>query len=1002
MAIKSLETRLDEMTQVKSQAPGIQTTEYYAPEVPVDNSVPPLTDAEPLALPNPALGDTPIEMPAETSIAKPVLVAGGGPSVLREIVKGAEREAKKAMAEKPEAIAPSFGRVEPSLGVPQPVKREGELLIPEASDVQTQAVKAAVEARAAAREAGQETTRMPPEEVFNTTRMYDNIADIVNGTADAFGIKTERVTVDQIKTKANELGIDDKFINHLLTNGTQMAGNATNVYRAMQVLEESAKVLDELFAKVNAGQASEVDMLKLRQQITMHGLIQKSVKGLQTETARALAIMRVPRDANTQVIRQILDENGGAQSLQDLARAYMRTGLTPADKNRLLEKSMFDTVKDVWFTTWINGMLSSPVTHAKNIVGNMAFSMYRIPEQMLASAFSKMPDALRVGRESLNPLSPNFNRTLPMSKDDLIEFGDLISDMESFSYTVNNAFKRASLAFKNNAPVDGRSKMELEGRYDRNIDASTFGLSEDKWLGKAATLYGKAITLPGRMLMTEDEFFKSVFFDNYFRNAVNRRVRDTYKTAIEAGDNEASALAKSEIVARDLYANPPEDLTESALDYARRGTFTMDLPPGLAKLERMVQTPFLKMFVPFFRTPANIMLEVVERSPFAPVSSRFRQDFAKGGPARDLALAKVTLGSMAMWGMTEMAANGYIVGTGPMRKADKEAFKRAGGQPYSFVLPKAGFSEEQLQRLSSIGKVSLSDDKVYLSFAGLEPVGAMLAIGADYANFARYSDEADKINEVFGGSVYAMYNYMSNQPALQGFSDVMRLVGGVWGGEVNVEDFINGLSKQVGTFAIGGSPLGAYSSAVAAIERYLDPEVSDTSIKGLDLPIGVAGFYEAYLRAISRVPYYSDKLEPRLNLWGDTDMSGRGAADELIMPTRVTFGQFSPVDDELFQLGSPISMPTRVIDGVELDSRQYNQLLTIYAKELGAKQQLTELISTPGYTILRNGVKQQVIKKTHEELISNARKILVSRDPVLQNKIQVLKNMKQDNIFAKP
>ena len=541
MAIKSLDARLDEMTKVQRSAPGIQTTEYYEPaEVPVQNAIPPLTDEEPMALPNESLGDNPVELAAaDPGIEKPVLVAGVGSAGLREMVRAVEKKSKQAMEAKPEAVTPSFGRVEPTLGVPEPIKREGEMLIPEASPEQTLKLQQAIEARRTAREAGQVTTGKPPEEAFNTTRMPENIGDIVNGTADALGIQVKPVTFAEIKAKATELGIDDKFVNRLISDSGQMVGNATNVYRAMQVLEESSKVLDEMFTKVNSGLATEVDMLKLRQQITMHGLIQKSVKGLQSDTARALAIMRVPRDSNTQIIRQILDENGSAQSLQDLARAYMRTGLSQADKNRLLEKGFLSTVKDVWFATWINGMLSSPVTHAKNITSNIAFGLYRIPEQMLATAFSRMPDALRVGRESLNPLSPKFKQTLPMSTDDLLELGDFMTDLESFSYTVNNAFKRASLAFKNNAPTDGRSKLELEGKYDRNIDAATFGLSEDKMLGKAATLYGKAITLPGRMLMTEDEFFKSIFFDNYFRNAANRRVRQTYKTAIEAGDNEA-------------------------------------------------------------------------------------------------------------------------------------------------------------------------------------------------------------------------------------------------------------------------------------------------------------------------------------------------------------------------------------------------------------------------------------------------------------------------------
>ncbi len=42
--------------------------------------------------------------------------------------------------------------------------------------------------------------------------------------------------------------------------------------------------------------ATDADKLMLRQQVAFHGMIQKGVKGIQTETARALAVFRIPRD----------------------------------------------------------------------------------------------------------------------------------------------------------------------------------------------------------------------------------------------------------------------------------------------------------------------------------------------------------------------------------------------------------------------------------------------------------------------------------------------------------------------------------------------------------------------------------------------------------------------------------------------------------------------------------------------------------------------------------
>jgi hypothetical protein len=999
MAIEPIEKRIEGMTTpriVTSTAPGI-TVSY-----PVDTPVPANEPEVEFAPPDVAAGEQEIQMPVEPDMTKAVLVAGTGG--LRGILQKGSKEAMDRAAAKPDASKVPIAPIEiADDGLPTLVKKDGQTLVPEAPSETVNVFDAAIQARAAQRAAGELPTPKPPEEAFNTTRMPDNVADIINGTSDALGIETKRVTFTEIRNKAADLGIDEKFLNRLLTPDGKMMPNAVDTYRAMQVLEQSAQELDRLFTKVNAGTATESEMLQLQQQITMHGMIQKSVKGLQSETARALAIMRVPRDATTDIIRQTLDEAGGEKSLRDLARAYMATGLSPAAKSKMLERSMFETVKDVWFTTWINGLLSSPVTHARNIVGNAGFGIYRMPERMLAGLFSRMPDSMRVARESMNPFSPLFKNIDPLSARERVELDEVLNTMQALSGTISDGWRLASKAFKENAPSDPLSKLELTGRYGpRDINAATFGQADDTLLGKGINLYGKAITLPGRALMAEDEFFKGIFYQNALRDQIGRRARSVYRQAVEAGDDEAAALAKAEIEVRDLFANTPDDISQAALEAARRGTFTMELPPGLKKIEEMFQHPALKMFVPFFRTPTNIALEVIERTPFAPVSSRFRADFNKGGPTRDLALAKVSMGSMVMWGISELAGEGYLTGAAPGRASDREAFLRSGAQAYALVLPRGSFSESQIDKLSSAGKVTLSDDKVYFSFQGLEPLGAMLAIGADYAKFAANTESNEDVNTVFGASVYAMYNYMGSQPALQGISDVMALMKGFTQGEVKVDDFVNGLVKQVGSFAIGGSPLGAYSSAVAGIERYMDPNASDTSVKGLGLDVGVAGFYEAFKRYQSRLPYYSDKLPPKLNLWGETVQQGQGNLSELIMPTRVTAAQFSPIDQVLFELGSPIRMPERSMKGVELNPEQYNNLITIYAKEFNAKAALTNVIYTPGFTLMRDGAKQSLLQKTHDKLMTAARETLLSRDPELRNKIAELEALKLDNIFAKP
>jgi hypothetical protein len=167
-------------------------------------------------------------------------------------------------------------------------------------------------------------------------------------------------------------------------------------------------------------------------------------------------------------------------------------------------------------------------------------------------------------------------------------------------------------------------------------------------MGKALDFYGTAINVPGRALMTQDEFFKGVLYRMELNTQVSRRAKTLYRQAIDDGMTEVDAAAKVSVDIKALLADPPADLDQVAREFAQRGTFTGELPEGLANLQKTFNHPMLKILVPFFKTPANIGLEVLERTPFAPLSSRFRNDLMKGGVHRDMALAKVTLSTSLM------------------------------------------------------------------------------------------------------------------------------------------------------------------------------------------------------------------------------------------------------------------------------------------------------------------------------------------------------------------
>jgi hypothetical protein len=737
-----------------------------------------------------------------------IQIAGPIDAAMRKLITRQATKAERNLV--PDAARAAEGEL------PDAVKAGRFKLIPEADQVLTDTVGAAVKARqAAAPNIGKpsptaaERLAGVPDEPFNLSRYQtEDAAAIVGGVADALGIKTKAVTFDEIKAKAAESGISENFLTRLIGSDGRMMANAVETYKALEVLESSANELDRLFKLVNTGAATDVDKLVLRQQITFHGLIQKGVKGIQTETARALSVFRIPRDGNAPIVRQVIDEYGGDAALSDMAKSYLALE-SRAAQNAMVEKSMMSGLKDVWFTTYINGLLSNPVSHAKNVVSNAMFGLYQIPERLVGAFYSNV----------LPPGVRSWKSLIPGTEAEKIAYDEALTMAQSLRNGIVEGMQLASTAFKKNQPNDLMSKIEAQRGMDvPPISSAAFGIESDKWFAKALDYYGTAITLPGRALMTEDEFFKGVLYRMELNTQITRRGKQVYRDGIESGLTETDAMAKASLEVESLFKNPPKDLDEAATLYAQKGTFTADLPPALKSLQQVFNHPMLKVVVPFFKTPANIGLQLIERTPFAPLSSQWRDEIAKGGVYRDMALAKVTLGSSVLATFAMLAAEGNITGRGPERKADRDALMRDGWLPYSIKVGDA-----------------------YYSYNGMEPVSALMAIAADYAEYAKHEPDAGKVEEVFLGATYGLYEYLKEQPYLQGIAEVSKLIGTNQQGQVDGKKIVDALVKQFGGFVIGGSPAGAYSSLVAGIERLLDPMAKDTRASP-ELPMGVRGF----------------------------------------------------------------------------------------------------------------------------------------------------------------
>lgn len=811
-------------------------------------------------------------------------------------------------------------------------------------------------------------------EVFNYDLFDDaSVAKLVQSIAKDSGVDYTRVTKDDVLKQVNDLGFDDGYLRGLDGQARELKDLPATVLRSAFAVPSQVKRLETVLEKISKeGETPEL-MQELMEQYALSAHVIKAAKGIQASPAQALAVLNQGRPVmDISSLKAIASDPNVSQGLKEVVTAI--TQLTDvAAKAKLIEKvSKVGLTRDAWMTTYINGLLSSPVSHAKNMTANSMFGLYQIPERLVGAFYSNvLPKGVR-----------DWKALVPGAADEKIAFDEALTMIQSLRSGFGEGLELAARAWRTNQPVlDTANKLENDSRMGLGETLQRLTNADpSSWFGKGLDYYGTAVTLPGRALLTEDEFFKGVLYRMEINTQIARRGKQVYRDAIDNGMPEADAIARAESEVLALHKNPPDDLDELAMEFARQGTFTADLPPALERLQQVFNHPALKIIVPFFKTPANIGLNVVERTPFAFTSSRWRADMAAGGVQRDMAMAKVTLGSTLLATFAMMAAEGNITGGGPKRPADREAFMRTGAQPYS---------------------IKIGDN--WYSYTGMEPVGALLAIAADYAEYAQQEPDKGKVEQVFLGGVYGLYEYLKEQPYLQGVADITRAIGlGRQGGEVDGAKIVNEISKQVGGFAIGGSPGGVYSSLMAGIERVSDPEQRGVRTNP-ELPMGVRGFYEAFNKYRSRLPYFSKDLPEDLTLWGDPIMRGQGKPMELVLPTRVSPDQFSEVDDALLRLGSPVGMPDKKLEGIEMDSFQYNRLLTIYGKELNAKQLIMETIIAPGFDLMSLKDQQQTLQRVHSKLMQQAKMQLKQEYPDLQAKIEELDTLRDANgLYYKP
>ena len=815
------------------------------------------------------------------------------------------------------------------------------------------------------------------------------LTNIKNNNKELFNqMRRETKSMDALMAMAQATGYD-AIIHKLLGRKPGqvqppeevLAGLAAVIKMGRELRDNARKTLDM------DEPAKEEAFKKLRLMATVQSNLAAQVAGNVSEYGRGLSVVSnisKLEGINLTSYANQLDEF--VQGMDDgLIDYHLNTFLTlqkPSEKAKYAESGWASKTYDLAMEQYINALLSSPVTHMVNIAGNASFQMLSLAERGLSGVIGTV-------------------RTLGGRRGDVGDqryIGEAAAEAHGLMMAQKDAFLLMGKTMVTGESSDFVTKIDLRTRRalggTDNLQDVASAINQGDFFKSFVDLMGISSRLPGRMLATEDEYFKVITQRRVLYREAYRGMQSVFQQARRSGvsRDEAQQLAEAEYVK--IMTSPSQEVKDLMTTEARKMTF-QGRPEGFfGNVGPVINgIPGIKTVVPFYNTPTNVINEAFDRTlNWSPVYKAIKGDIS--GKELDDALAKLAIGNGTAAMMFSLANGDYgddVIVTGSLGKEFATTQNISGSAnvpPYSI-----GFKMED-------------GSYRFHSFSRFDPISAMLAIGADMAEYARYTDDPDDLVTLAKIYSLSIAEYATNLPFLQGVSELQKAIGGSF---QTKEDILDRLSKfagqtagSVGTSVLGNLdrsvfglasygqnyitngqyPLVSTNSFQATLERLNDPFASSTKLPaGVDpitgdlyteLPPFMQGFYQSLQRAKARNPYFTKDLPDKLDFWGRSKTQGEGMRDDMTMlekllimfnPMRIQTGEYNELDQELIRLSETgigvFDFHRDRIDGLKLNNEQYNNFVRLINEVDDEGKVLGELGFDPEETLL-NALKYQV------------------------------------------
>jgi len=463
-----------------------------------------------------------------------------------------------------------------------------------------------------------------------------------------------------------------------------------------------------------------------------------------------------------------------------------------------------------------------------------------------------------------------------------------------------------------------------------------------------------------------------------------------------------------------------------AMQKAEEGAYTQELSGIFKRVQDIANDfPIMKQIIPFVRTPVNLMLNVVDRTPLGFIRRNFRNDFFGRNGAERMAQARggLATGYALMTMASIMHKEGMITGSQGQITGDKlttsrdlkDLRKQTGALPYAFRY----WDEDE-------GKYK------YRQFGRFDPFGAFFGLVADF------NDNYDQLTE---------------QEIHQAGSDILILMA-KQGGDMG--DFISPATKIINVGRASWSAISrnliskTYLKGLADFMEVITDDSSMSQKGNYYLKQKLGSFVPNIYHKFVNDPFYRDirtildvgkkrtgigieTLEHKYDFRG-TALKHQGSEwkrliDGLFNPFSVSTQTDDPVAEEILRLGINMPKMNRNLNGdIDLSlfvtdegqtayNRQMELLRKVRINGKSLDEALREAINSDEYKLLSDpyqtddlnkdsGTRAKKLKSiikdyqsvVEQEIIKNRNKFRSTKDDTgnftLDNSIQALNSNK--------